>query len=142
MNEEWRVLLYSLGFLASLAFGLRFLIQWMTSERMQKSVVPPIFWKLSLSGNLLLLIHSFIQMQLHVFLIQSCNAVISWRNLNLMQAPERQVSFTTTLKILFSFLFVNISLFFLHVRLRVHRAIVVNSPRIPWRSWRPWRFNS
>lgn len=85
MIEDWRALLYNLGFLSSLVFGARFLYQWLDSERKKQSVVTPLFWRLSLLGNCLLLTHALIQMQLHVFLIQLCNALISWRNLNLMR---------------------------------------------------------
>jgi lipid-A-disaccharide synthase-like uncharacterized protein len=89
--EEWRTILYPLGFLASLAFGARFIVQWLQSEQQQKSVVPRSFWYLSLLGNSLLTLHSFIQIQYHVCLIQACNIVIAWRNLNLMQDRTKQV---------------------------------------------------
>lgn len=91
MTESIRELLYPLGFLASLTFGGRFLLQWINSEREQKSVVTPLFWKLSLIGNCLLWVHSLIQLQFHVACVQSCNAVISWRNLTLMQRQESAV---------------------------------------------------
>lgn len=90
MIEQWRELLYPLGFLSSVAFTLRFLLQWIDSERAKQSVVTDTFWKISLVGNLLLLIHSFIQVQFHVCVVQACNAVISWRNLNLMGPPAKQ----------------------------------------------------
>lgn len=92
MNESWREILYPLGFLSALIFGTRGLVQWITSEIKQKSVVNSTFWKLSLTGNILLLVHSLIQMQYHVCLIQGCNAVISWRNLNLMQEKKLQAN--------------------------------------------------
>ena len=92
--DEWRVLLYPMGFLSSLVFGARFIIQWLISEKAQKSVVPQIFWQLSLLGNVLLFLHSIVQMQFHVGLVQSLNAVISWRNLNLMQNKKAPASFT------------------------------------------------
>jgi lipid-A-disaccharide synthase-like uncharacterized protein len=95
MIEEWRTLLYPLGFLSALAFGARFIIQWLESEKAQRSLVPRSFWQLSLIGNLLLMLHSFIQVQYHVCLVQGCNAVISWRNLNLMQTQRPAVSFQT-----------------------------------------------
>ena len=91
--DEWRTLLYPLGFLSSLAFGARFMIQWWQSEKAQRTVVPRSFWQLSLMGNLWLMLHSFIQMQYHVCLAQACNAIISWRNLNLMQTSRPAVSF-------------------------------------------------
>lgn len=100
MTESLRELLYPLGFLSALMFGGRFLVQWIASEVNKRSIVPPLFWKLSLAGNLALLAHAFIQLQYHVFLIQVCNAIISWRNLNLMQPHERQISFRSTLALL------------------------------------------
>lgn len=83
--DEWRTLLYPLGFLSSIAFAARFIIQWLQSERAHKSIVPRSFWQISLIGNLLLLLHSFIQIQFHVCIVQGFNAVISWRNLDLMR---------------------------------------------------------
>lgn len=95
MSDSWRELLYPLGALAAIAFALRFLIQWYLSEKLHRTVVPPSFWKISLFGNLALLCHAMIQMQFHICLIQTCNGVISWRNLNLMQSKEHQYRLTT-----------------------------------------------
>jgi len=93
MNEELRELLYlPLGLLPSLAFTLRFVVQWVSSEVKKQSVVPSSFWWLSLAGNATLLIHSAIQLQYPICMIQAVNAVISLRNLNLMQAKEKQWS--------------------------------------------------
>lgn len=104
--EEWRTLLYPLGFLSTLAFGARFIIQWLQSEKAQKSLVPPSFWHLSLLGNLLLMLHSFIQVQYHVCLVQVCNAIIAWRNLNLLQTYRSPVSFKTMCLLLIGSTFV------------------------------------
>jgi lipid-A-disaccharide synthase-like uncharacterized protein len=95
MSNGWRELPYPLGYLSAIAFGGRFLLQWLTSEIKQKSVVTRAFWQLSLAGNLLLFMHSFIQVQFHVCVVQACNAVISWRNLNLMQPTNQQLRFQT-----------------------------------------------
>jgi lipid-A-disaccharide synthase-like uncharacterized protein len=99
--EEWRTFLYPLGFLSAIAFGGRFIIQWLESERASKTVVPRSFWILSLIGNILLAIHSFIQVQYHICLVQVCNAIISWRNLNLMKQVDKQFSFKAVLSFLF-----------------------------------------
>lgn len=96
MSEFWRIQLYCLGFVSAFAFGGRFLLQWLTSEIKGKSTVPRSFWILSLIGNISLLIHSIIQVQFHVALIQSCNAVISWRNLDLLKPPMERTSFGKT----------------------------------------------
>lgn len=114
MIDQWREWLYPLGFLSAIAFSSRMIIQWLTSEVKGRSVVMPIFWKLSLFGNILLAIHSFIQVQFHVCLIQACNAVISWRNLNLMQPYEEQVTLRRTVQILASAVITVLGLFWLN----------------------------
>jgi len=96
MVEHWRENLYFLGFLSSLAFGGRFILQWLASEAKGKSVIPPLFWRLSLAGNVLLLLHAFLQIQFHVVFVQACNGVISWRNLNLLKPQQEQLSWKTT----------------------------------------------
>lgn len=83
---DLRQALYLFGFLPSIAFFLRVAIQWIQSETKGKSSLSPIFWKLSLLGNSLLFIHSLIQSQLHVALVQGANFVVAYRNLDLMQA--------------------------------------------------------
>jgi lipid-A-disaccharide synthase-like uncharacterized protein len=100
MSDVWRELIYPLGYLSSIAFAGRFLLQWVSSEIHRKSMVTRSFWRLSLVGNVLLLIHAFFQLQFHVCIIQACNAVISWRNLNLMEDRSRQVSFLVVIKTL------------------------------------------
>ena len=90
MTENWREFLYPLGFIAQLAFTSRIILQWVTSEMKKESVVSPNFWRLSLVGNLILAVHSGIQIQYHVCVVQACNAVISWRNLNLMKPVRDQ----------------------------------------------------
>jgi lipid-A-disaccharide synthase len=92
--------LYPLGYLSSLAFGLRFAVQWLYSEAKGQSVVISPFWWLSLAGNTLLLTHALIQMQFHVAFVQAINAVISWRNLNLMRPESEQKSLTFTLALM------------------------------------------
>jgi lipid-A-disaccharide synthase-like uncharacterized protein len=44
-----------IGFLGQLLFTGRMLVQWLASEKKGKSVVPPLFWWMSLIGSLLLL---------------------------------------------------------------------------------------
>lgn len=88
---EWRVLLYPLGLLPTIFFGLRFFVQWIASERAGICTVPRVFWHLSIIGNVLLAMHCLIQVQYPLCLLQSGNAVIAWRNLDLMslQRPPR-----------------------------------------------------
>lgn len=100
MSEEWRFWLYPLGFLPSIFFFLRFFIQWLQSEKAGRSTLTPLFWQLSLAGNLALGVHGLIQAQYTVALFQSINSVIAARNLNLMAPLSRHWSLRATLKLL------------------------------------------
>lgn len=113
MSDEWRVLLYPLGFLASVAFSARFLLQWILSEFKRQSVTPLAFWILSLAGNLLLWCHATVQQQVHVALFQVCNGVIAWRNLNLAQPPSQQCRGATVFAVFVFGIAVTLTLFLL-----------------------------
>jgi len=97
MLEQLRPFLYPLGLVANLLFGVRFFVQWIQSEKQKASVVTKSFWRLSFVANTLLCVHSYLQGQYPVCVIQSLNAVIAWRNLNLMRT--KQASLKTTLYI-------------------------------------------
>lgn len=92
ISEELRIWLYPLGIVSTIAFTLRFLIQWIHSEKVGRSVVTPPFWWLSILGNVTLGVHTFIQAQYPVCLVQALNGVIAGRNLNLMQPLKDQWS--------------------------------------------------
>jgi len=93
MGEVWRNLLYfPLGFLPSVFFGARFLIQWLRSEKAGESVIFPLFWKLSVLGSSLAALHYFIQFQYAFGLLQVGNVLIAWRNLELMAVVPTSLS--------------------------------------------------
>ncbi len=46
------------GFSAQFVFFLRFVIQWLASEREKKSVVPIGFWYLSIVGSIMILVYA------------------------------------------------------------------------------------
>src|SRR5450631_2479287 len=47
-----------LGFVAQAFFTMRFVVQWMASERARKSVIPVAFWFFSIGGGVLLLVYA------------------------------------------------------------------------------------
>ncbi|SNY93480.1 Uncharacterized N-terminal domain of lipid-A-disaccharide synthase [Cohaesibacter sp. ES.047] len=47
-----------LGFLAQAMFTMRFVVQWIASERVGRSVVPVAFWFFSIGGGALLFIYA------------------------------------------------------------------------------------
>jgi lipid-A-disaccharide synthase-like uncharacterized protein len=52
---DWWVVL---GFAAQALFTMRFLVQWIASERAGRSVIPLAFWLFSIGGGLLLLLYA------------------------------------------------------------------------------------
>ena len=77
------------GFPAQSMFMMRFLIQWIASERARRSVVPVAFWYFSLAGGLTLLAYA-IHRRDPVFIFgQALGTVIYVRNLWLIHAARR-----------------------------------------------------
>ncbi len=73
-----------LGLVGQVLFGLRFLIQWVCSEKKKESHIPIVFWYFSLAGGVTLLIYA-IHIQDPVFILgQSTGLIVYMRNLRLM----------------------------------------------------------
>ena len=85
INTFW----LSLGLFAQVLFSARFIVQWLASERARKSVVPLLFWHLSIAGSGLLLIYSIHRLD-PVFIIgQSAGILIYSRNLYLIWREKK-----------------------------------------------------
>ena len=75
------------GFFGQLLFGLRFIVQWIFSERAKRVVVPKVFWYLSMAGSLVTLVYA-IKVREPVLTVSMClNNFIYIRNLMLWK-PE------------------------------------------------------
>ncbi|MEE9219744.1 MAG: lipid-A-disaccharide synthase N-terminal domain-containing protein [Acidobacteriota bacterium] len=75
----------AIGFLGQIFFSARFLVQWWTSERRKRSVVPVSFWYFSLAGGLTLLMYA-LHRQDPVFIAgQAVGSLIYLRNLALIR---------------------------------------------------------
>lgn len=46
------------GFFGQFVFFLRFIVQWLASEKEKKVVIPRMFWYLSIAGTLIILVYS------------------------------------------------------------------------------------
>jgi lipid-A-disaccharide synthase-like uncharacterized protein len=77
------------GFGGQALFSLRFLVQWLTSERRRASVIPVAFWHLSLWGGVTLFVYAVHQGD-PVFIVgQGLGIFIYLRNLWLIRrAPQ------------------------------------------------------
>lgn len=80
-----------LGFVAQMLFTMRFLVQWIASERAKRSVIPVAFWLFSVVGGALLLIYA-IHRQDPVFIAgQAAGLFIYVRNLWLIANERRSM---------------------------------------------------
>lgn len=113
IQENWRYFFYyTFGLLPSVFFTLRFLIQWVNSEKKKKSYVNTTFWYLSFLGNTLSSIHYFIQLQYLLMLIQVTNGFISWKNISLLKSRKNKTNFTKSIFLLVLLLTIASMIFF------------------------------
>ena len=78
-----------IGLIGQTAFFMRFLVQWIVSEKKGKSFIPIYFWYLSLSGGLILLAYA-IHIGDPVFTLgQSCGLLVYTRNLMLIYQNKK-----------------------------------------------------
>lgn len=81
MNGVW----LAIGLAGQIAFGARFLVQWVASERRGRSVIPMAFWWLSLGGGVILLSYAIHRRDPVFILGQSFGLVVYARNIVLIR---------------------------------------------------------
>ncbi len=88
----------AVGFTGQALFSARFLIQWLQSERLRRSVIPTAFWYFSLGGGLVLLTYA-VHRQDPVFIVgQAAGVFIYARNLHLVIRERRDKALQTPLQ--------------------------------------------
>jgi len=75
---DWWVLL---GILAQALFTMRFVVQWLASERAGRSVIPLAFWIFSIFGGLLLLVYALYRKDAVFIAGQAFGVFVYLRNL-------------------------------------------------------------
>ncbi|MCB1746979.1 MAG: lipid-A-disaccharide synthase N-terminal domain-containing protein [Gammaproteobacteria bacterium] len=78
-----------IGLSGQLLFSGRWLVQWITSERRRRSVIPLAFWYFSIAGSLTLLAYALYRMDPVFILGHVANSVIYIRNLVLLMREKR-----------------------------------------------------
>ena len=81
-----------IGFLGQALFSARFVIQWLASERMRRSVVPHAFWWFSLAGGVTLLAYALWRGDPVFVLGQGLGLFVYLRNLMLIRRHRRTVA--------------------------------------------------
>ncbi|NOZ08696.1 MAG: hypothetical protein GXO91_07475 [FCB group bacterium] len=87
MNNYWLVV----GLIGQLCFSMRFLLQWIYSEKQKRSVIPLSFWIFSIAGATILLSYAIHRRDPVFILGQSFGFLVYFRNLILIRRTRRQV---------------------------------------------------
>lgn len=75
---DWWVIL---GFVAQGLFTMRFLVQWIASERAGRSIIPLAFWLFSICGGILLLVYALYRKDAVFIAGQAFGVFVYLRNL-------------------------------------------------------------
>ena len=70
-----------IGFIGQAMFTMRFLVQWITSEKKKESVIPIAFWFFSIAGGITLLSYAIYRRDPVFILGQSFGILVYSRNL-------------------------------------------------------------
>ena len=73
----WQVI----GFIGQIMFSMRFILQWLASEKQKQSVMPVSFWYFSMFGSVILLSYAIYQKDPVFILGQSFGMIVYLRNL-------------------------------------------------------------
>ena len=71
----------AVGFLGQAMFSMRFLVQWIYSERQRRSIIPIAFWYFSVAGGAILLAYALYRQDPVFILGQGGGLLIYGRNL-------------------------------------------------------------
>ena len=88
-NLDWWVVL---GFAAQGLFTMRFLVQWLASERAGRSVIPLAFWWFSIAGGLLLLVYALYRKDPVFIAGQGFGVFVYMRNLYFVLRERKQTA--------------------------------------------------
>ena len=79
------------GFVAQLMFSMRFILQWIASERARRSIVPETFWYFSLAGGAMLFAYAIYRLDPVFMLGQGMGLFIYARNIHLIWRHKSEV---------------------------------------------------
>lgn len=80
----------SIGMLGQVMFSLRFIVQWLASEKAHQTVIPYSFWILSIAGSVILSAYAIYRRDPVFILGQTPSVFIYVRNIMLQKGAERR----------------------------------------------------
>ncbi len=85
----WNAVWIAIGFAGQAMFSMRFLFQWLYSERAKRSVIPEVFWYFSVAGGATLLAYAIYKRD-PVFIVgQGAGLLIYARNIYFVHRDKR-----------------------------------------------------
>jgi lipid-A-disaccharide synthase-like uncharacterized protein len=78
----------AVGLVAQFMFSMRFIVQWIATERARASIIPDTFWYFSFAGGVLLLAYAIYRLDPIFILGQSTGVVIYSRNIYFIMARK------------------------------------------------------
>jgi lipid-A-disaccharide synthase-like uncharacterized protein len=79
-----------IGFIGQGVFGARFFIQWLYSEKYRKSIIPDIFWYISILGGMVLLAYALHKKDPVFIMGQFMGLFIYARNIYFIREAKKQ----------------------------------------------------
>ncbi len=89
-NEQIPVWLIILGSVAQIIFTLRFIYQWLYSEKQKESTLPLGFWLLSITGSIMILIYAILRKDPVLFTGHIFGILVYSRNILLIHKSKKQ----------------------------------------------------
>lgn len=88
VNDIYELAWVGIGFFAQFMFMMRFVVQWIASEKAKESILPVAFWYFSIAGGVLLLAYA-IHRRDPVFMFgQALGLLIYFRNIFLIRGKR------------------------------------------------------
>ena len=81
-----------IGLLAQLMFSMRFIVQWIASEKARRSIVPETFWYFSLVGGTMLFAYAIYRTDPVFMLGQGMGLLIYGRNIYFIREHHRNAA--------------------------------------------------
>ncbi|MBV9618882.1 MAG: lipid-A-disaccharide synthase N-terminal domain-containing protein [Verrucomicrobia bacterium] len=91
LGLDWNYLVI-LGLIGNATFGMRFIVQWLASEKKGESVIPVSFWFWSIGGSLIMFLYFLFRRDPVGILAYLPNTLIYIRNLMLIR--KRKLAYT------------------------------------------------
>jgi len=79
-----------IGFIGQALFSMRFLVQWIHSERNRRSIIPKAFWYFSLAGGITLFSYALLRQDPVFIAGQGLGLLIYIRNLMLIKKEKTE----------------------------------------------------